>query len=228
MYMGYKPLGDQALQITFSNQIDRQTIMQIRAFQEALQLHNYPFVIDSVPCYTTLTIFYDPLQIDYPGMVEICLGIERVYNSYTDNIIPKQTIEVPVLYGGDFGPDLEDVAAQCRMTRGQVIERHTRPEYYIYMIGFTPGFPYLGGLDPELACPRLDKPRLQVRAGSVGIAGNQTGIYSVDSPGGWRIIGHTPIKVYDPKRENPFLLQAGDSLKFVSISEDEYRKISSG
>jgi len=135
-------------------------------------------------------------------------------------------VTLPVLYGGERGPDLAFVAEQHQLRVDEVIELHSRPEYLVYMIGFAPGFPYLGGLPERLATPRLEKPRRSVPKGSVGIGGEQTGVYSVDSPGGWRLIGHTPVPLYDPAGERPSLLQAGDRVRFRPVGEAEYAEIS--
>ena len=131
-------------------------------------------------------------------------------------------VEIPVFYGGSYGEDLKDVAAHAGLTEEEVIKLHSSVDYNIYMLGFLPGFPYLGGLDPKLFTPRLDNPRTKIPEGSVGIGGEQTGIYPLESPGGWRLIGRTPLKLYDPDREQPFLYQAGDYIRFVPITAEEY------
>jgi KipI family sensor histidine kinase inhibitor len=136
-----------------------------------------------------------------------------------------ETIEIPVCYGGDFGPDIEFVAQTHDLTVEEVIRIHSEPEYPIYMIGFTPGFPFLGGLPEKLHTPRLETPRTVVPAGSVGIANAQTGIYPIDSPGGWQLIGKTPLKLFDLQRSNPILLKAGDALKFKPITIYEYHRL---
>jgi KipI family sensor histidine kinase inhibitor len=128
-------------------------------------------------------------------------------------------IEIPVRYGGADGPDLEDVARHTGLTPEGVIERHASVEYLVYFLGFSPGFPYLGGMPAELATPRLSTPRKRVPAGSVAIGGAQTGIYSVESPGGWRLIGHTPLPLFDPSHHPPAFLQMGDSIRFVPVKE---------
>ena len=139
-------------------------------------------------------------------------------------IPPPSVIEIPVLYGGEMGPDIGNVAEHNGKTVDEVIKIHTSEEYLIYMIGFIAGFPYLGGMSKEIATPRLKSPRVKIDGGSVGIAGEQTGIYPVDSPGGWQLIGRTPLKLYDAEREKPVLLEAGQYIKFKSITQDEYDK----
>jgi KipI family sensor histidine kinase inhibitor len=133
-------------------------------------------------------------------------------------------VEVPVCYGGDLGPDLEEVARAVALPPEEVVARHAAPVYRVHLLGFTPGFPYLGGMDPRLSCPRLPTPRLRVVAGSVGIAGAQTGVYPVESPGGWRLVGRTPLALFDPSpgARRPFLLAPGDGLRFVPVDRARY------
>ena len=140
-------------------------------------------------------------------------------------IPPPTVIEIPVLYGGEMGPDIENVAEHNHKTVEEVIKIHTSEEYLIYMIGFIAGFPYLGGMSKEIATPRLKSPRVKIEGGSVGIAGEQTGIYPVASPGGWQLIGRTPLKLYDADREKPVLLEAGQYIKFAAVTEEEYKMI---
>jgi inhibitor of KinA len=140
-------------------------------------------------------------------------------------VAEAETIEIPVCYGGAFGPDLAVVAAQARLSLEEVIARHAAPNYLVHMIGFAPGFPYLGGLDARLATPRKAAPRPLVPAGSVGIAGGQTGIYSLPTPGGWQLIGRTPLRLFDPARSQPSLLRAGLRLRFVPISKAEFQRL---
>ena len=135
-------------------------------------------------------------------------------------------LEIPVLYGGEMGPDLEFVAQHAGKTPEEVVGIHTSADYLIYMLGFTPGFAYLGGMSGEIAAPRLETPRVKIPAGSVGIAGSQTGVYPIDSPGGWQLIGRTPVRMYDPEREPPILPQAGQYIRFYPIDRAEFDRIS--
>lgn len=138
---------------------------------------------------------------------------------------PSNVLEIPVLYGGEYGPDLEFVAKHAGKTAEEVIQIHTSTEYLIYMLGFTPGFAYLGGMDESIATPRLKQPRVKIPAGSVGIAGSQTGVYPIDSPGGWQLIGQTPVRMYDPTRQEPILVKAGDYVRFCAITPFEFKAI---
>ena len=137
----------------------------------------------------------------------------------------KKIYEIPVCYGGEYGPDLEFVAKNADISVEEVIKIHSSKDYLIYMLGFLPGFSYLGGLDEKIHTPRLANPRIKIPAGSVGIGGAQTGIYPLESPGGWQLIGKTPVKTYNPDRKVPILFEAGDYIRFVPISQEEFEKI---
>ena len=137
----------------------------------------------------------------------------------------KKIFEIPVCYGGEYGPDIDNIASHAGLTQEEVIQIHSSRDYLIYMLGFLPGFCYLGGLDERIHTPRLSNPRLRIRAGSVGIGGSQTGIYPLDSPGGWQLMGMTPVKTYDPEREIPILVEAGNYIRFVPIDEEQYKQI---
>ena len=137
----------------------------------------------------------------------------------------RRVFEIPVCYGGQYGPDLANIAEHAGLTEEEVVKIHSSKDYLIYMLGFLPGFCYLGGLDERIHTPRLANPRLKINAGSVGIGGSQTGIYPLDSPGGWQLMGMTPVKTYDPDREVPILLSAGDYIRFIPVDEEEYLRI---
>src|SRR5262245_33192773 len=215
----FKPLGDTAVQIRLGEGIDPEVNRRVRAACAALERAALPGVVEWIPSYTAVTVAYLPHVVRYD---DLCRRLEAVVTSGTDVGVPaSHRVTLPVCYGGEPGPDLEFVAAHHQLSAQEVIELHSRPEYLVYMIGFAPGFPYLGGLPERLATPRLEKPRIAVPKGSVGIGGAQTGVYSVDSPGGWRIIGRTPVPLYDPKQERPSLLEAGDHLRFRPVSAAE-------
>ena len=233
----FSPSGDSALLVTFGETIDLATNRRAHALARRLAeapLAGLPSrtgvppvfaartVGESVPGYTTLLVHYDPLALGYEQVldwVQARLGEAGAAGAASAatlaSLLETRRIEVPVIYGGEHGPDLDFVARHSRLSPEDVVRRHTARDYPVYLIGFTPGFPYLGGLDESIAAPRLPSPRPRVPAGSVGIADHQTGIYSVDSPGGWRLIGWTPLRLFDPAREPPSLLTAGNVVRFV-------------
>ena len=219
----YLICGDSALNMEFGNEISEEINKKIRAVTTLIEGREISGINEIVPTYRSLMIHYNPLIIGYEELVSILKEMEE--NMDCVEISLPEVIEIPVLYGGQWGPDIENVAAYNNMTVEDVIEIHTSTEYLIYMLGFTPGFPYLGGMDKRIAAPRLQSPRTKIPAGSVGIAGEQTGIYPVQSPGGWQLIGSTPIELFNPERENPILLKSGSYIVFKSIDEDEYMKI---
>jgi KipI family sensor histidine kinase inhibitor len=206
------PAGDGAVLVRFGDQIDRQA--NLRAHVLAGRLGELPDagIEACVPGYCTLLVQYDPARLDYAQAVELIRA--RVAAGREEQPAGK-VVELPVAYGGADGPDLAFVAARSRLTPAEVIRRHAAVTYTVAMMGFTPGFPYLMGLDETIAAPRLAEPRQLVPAGSVGIAGMQTGVYPLASPGGWRIIGRTDAVLFDPAREQPFLLAPGDMVRFT-------------
>lgn len=224
-YPQIKITGDTSVAIVFGDEISSEINTRIRAFDEALNEDQIDGVYETVPTYCTLTIHYAPEIIRYSELRDRLEKMLRV--SHKAQKLNTIVMEIPVLYGGDYGPDLGYVAEYNHMTPEEVIKRHTSAEYLIYMLGFTPGFSYMGGMDEQIATPRLKTPRVLIPAGSVGIAGKQTGIYPIDSPGGWQLIGRTPVKLYDAQRDTPILLDAGLHVKFVPIDENEYKRIQS-
>ena len=215
--------GDKALILEFGNQISRDINTRVRAMMIGVENNNWSFIEGLIPTYRSLMIQYNPLLITYDALIEKLVDLEGQLSSM--DIPSPIVIEIPVSYGQDHGEDLHFVAKYNSISEEDVVKIHTSRKYLIYMIGFTPGFPYLGGMDEAISSPRLDKPKMKIEAGSVGIAGSQTGVYPVESPGGWRIIGRTPLKLYDAQRERPILLNTGDYIKFVAIGRDEYVKI---
>ncbi|MFI3249906.1 MAG: 5-oxoprolinase subunit PxpB [Eubacteriales bacterium] len=215
--------GDCAITVEFGNEIRPEINHKIRALSFSLAKSGISGVRELVPTYRSLMIHYDPEILSYSTLVhhlEVLLqGLEEVA------LPPSTVLEIPVLYGGEGGPDLDFVGSYNGKSAQEVIDLHSSAEYLIYMLGFTPGFSYLGGLSDEIATPRLETPRVKIPAGSVGIAGSQTGIYPIDSPGGWQLIGRTPVKLYDPHRAVPILLQAGDYIHFTPIDQDEFDRI---
>jgi inhibitor of KinA len=221
-----RAVGDRGVLVEYGDAIDPDINRKVRVAGLALEMEELDGIEEIIPSYRSLLIVYDPMKTD---LVVLKRALESLENRLDDMEIPApRTVEIPVLYGGDRGPDIEFVARFNGLTEDHVIRIHSSTVYQIYMMGFTPGFAYLGGLPEQLHTPRLETPRHLVRAGSVGIANNQTGIYPVDSPGGWRLIGGTPLKPFDPARRDPFLYRAGDLIKFTPISASEYTRIAEG
>ncbi|MCP4116994.1 MAG: 5-oxoprolinase subunit PxpB [Desulfobacteraceae bacterium] len=219
----FRTAGDCGLLMEFGDAIDPGINQRIRAMAGLLEEKPVPGVTEVIPTYCSVIVIYDPC-VTTPATLKPLLS--RMNKNLAEmKLAEPNTVELPVCYHPTLGPDLESVAKIHGLTPEEVIEIHTRPLYPIYMIGFTPGFPYLGGLSEQLNTPRLDSPRKRVPAGSVGIANNQTGIYPIESPGGWQLIGRCPIKLFDPARKDPILLKAGDLLKFRAIDLDEYHEI---
>lgn len=219
--INHYPLGDNALVLAFSDDVlSKETNKKIQQLCALLDKQSLKGIIELVPAFTTLTIYYDPLTLSYQKLVDhIYLLSKKPFPLQQSQISTK---EIPVLYNGE---DLEYVASYHNLSVEEVINIHSQREYIVYMLGFTPGFPYLGGMDKRIATPRKDTPRLKVLAGSVGIGGNQTGVYTQDSPAGWQIIGHTPISLFDIQKEKPALLQAGDIVRFIPITSDQYQTL---
>ena len=213
--------GDKAISVEFGQEISLDINHQVTALKMLLDKASISGIEEMVPTYCSLMIIYDPLVLNYLTLKDKLVCMLKDLNSV--ELPKKQVIEIPVAYGGEYGPDLAEVAAAHNMTEEEVIKIHSAPEYPIYMLGFVAGFPYLGGMDKSIATPRKQSPRLKIESGSVGIAGEQTGIYSVESPGGWQIIGRTPLRLYDADREKPVLLSAGQYIKFKPITEDEFK-----
>jgi len=216
----FRTAGDRGLLVEYGEGIAPEVNRKVRAMAMVLDRHPVEGLVAIVPTYRALLIQYDPLTTGVTVLKQALLGLEERLASIA--IPPPRTVEIPVCYGGDCGPDIEFVAATHGLGVDEVIRLHSTPAYPIYMIGFTPGFPFLGGLPEVLHTPRLETPRTHVPEGSVGIANAQTGIYPVASPGGWQLIGRTPLKLFEPAKKNPFLYQAGDCIRFVPISPERY------
>ena len=215
--------GDQGIIMEFGDTISPQIHELVRTMILALDQNPMVGVIEYMPSYLAIAVYYDPLITSFENL-KISLT-QLLVNLQEIEIASPKLIELPVCYGGEFGPDLDFVATSHGLSQEEVIKLHSDPEYLVYMIGFTPGYPFLGGLPEALHTPRLDTPRKKVPAGSVGIANGQTGIYPIESPGGWQLIGQVPVKLFDPEKNEPFLISAGNMIKFKSIDELEYRAI---
>jgi len=215
--------GDRAIFVEFGDAIDPEINRRVRHLMLAVQRERVPGIVETVPTYRSLLVYFEPLKISQGKLRE---NLYLLAQQMGESGLPKpRSIEIPTVYGGEYGPDLAFVAEHNNLSVPEVIKTHTGAPYLVYMIGFLPGFPYLGGMSPKIATPRLETPRTKVPAGSVGIAGSQTGIYPAESPGGWRLIGRTPLKLFDPSQEPPALFQAGDYLSFVSITPEECNSI---
>ncbi len=213
--------GDSALVVEFGDEIGEEVNRRVHALAYILEKNRPPGLGEAVPTYRSLLIHYDPLCLTWDQVRAL---VTDLLQKGEDLLPPKpRVVEVPVVYGGEFGPDIEFVAEHNGLALEEVIGLHSGATYTVYMLGFTPGFAYLGGLPAALATPRLPTPRKLVPAGSVGIAGEQTGIYPLATPGGWRLIGRTPVKLFALDRDPPVLLRPGDRVRFVPISDQEYR-----
>ena len=210
--MNVKTLSDSALLLTLGDAIDPRVNRRVHALAARLAAHPLAGVSECVPAYASLTAHYDPLLV---GESQVAEWLRREAAGADEEASRgSRRVEVPVRYGGEAGPDLPDVAGLCGLSPAEVVRIHTASEYRVYMMGFTPGFPYMGLLDERLRVPRLASPRARVPAGTVAIAAAQTGIYPLDSPGGWRLIGRTDLALLDPTREPPFLFMPGDCVRF--------------
>lgn len=219
----FLPCGDSAVTVEFGDKIDEEINSAVHAFAAAVESLGCPAIREAVPTYRSAAVHYLPWLLDFQQIKALLAPLAQQAGGQAAREEP--VVEIPTLYGGEHGPDLEEVAAHCGLTPDQVIARHSAPAYRIFMLGFTPGFPYLGGMDPALATPRRSQPRVSIPAGSVGIAGGQTGVYPIQSPGGWQLIGRTPLRLFDPALEPPILLKAGGRVRFVPIDEETFRQI---
>jgi inhibitor of KinA len=226
-----EPMGDGCLVVEFGQRVDAEINRTARSVADYMLAHPIEGVVDIVPAFTSVTVHYRPEAFSDPSMHD---PPHRQLRRQIEAILVRgvarpsdvaRLVEVPVCYGGDFGPDLAEVAAACGLTPEQVIELHGASPHVVYMLGFAPGFPYLGGLDPRLAMPRRATPRTKIPAGTVAIAREQTAIYSLETPGGWNLIGRTPLKLFTPQANPPCLLQLGDRVCFVSIPLELFRTL---
>jgi KipI family sensor histidine kinase inhibitor len=215
----YRPAGDRGLLVEVGDDISPGVNQRVRAALNALRLRPMPGVVDILPAYRSLTILYDPLKSSYETVRRWAEDVHRT--TELGDLLPPKAHAIPVVYGGQYGPDLEWVASFHRISTQDVVNLHTGAAYRVYMIGFVPGFAYLGELDERLATPRRATPRTLVPRGSVGIAQKQTGIYPADIPGGWQIIGRTPMHLFNSERQPPSFLNMGDEVRFFDIREED-------
>jgi KipI family sensor histidine kinase inhibitor len=227
-----EPLGDRALLVVLGEGIDGAVNDRVHHLAALLRERNLPGLHDLVPAYATLAVHYDPAAwAAHPRGPHAGLRaeLEKLWHAHGDTVRTQgRVVELPVCYGGEHGPDLGEMAFHCGLTEPALVSRHAGDAYRVFMLGFAPGFAYLGGLAPGLAAPRRPTPRPRVPAGSVAIAGLQTGIYALDTPGGWQIIGRTPRRLFDPALDEPCLLRPGDQVRFVAISAAEFRDQQAG
>lgn len=215
----YRIMGDRALLVELGDEISPSVNQGVRELFLGLEDRQIKGVVELVPTYRSLLIIFNPLKISLPTLQDTIINLQKTIDR--SQIRKPKTFEIPVVYGGEYGPDLEWVASYNKITPEEVIRIHTESTFQVYMIGFTPGFTYVGELPDSIATPRRESPRTAVPQGSVGIAQKQTGIYPVESPGGWQIIGRTPMKLFDATKWPPTPLEMGDLVKFFPIKEEE-------
>ncbi|MEH7084491.1 5-oxoprolinase subunit PxpB [Neobacillus drentensis] len=226
-----RPLGDSALVIQLGDGISPAIHEKVKNLSNLLEKDPFTGLIESVPAYNSLTIYYNPVAVYLSSTDKEALSPYKKVSAFILALLDKlgtietpeqRLVTIPVLYGGEFGPDLEYVASYHGLSVEKVIQIHSSNDYLVYMIGFAPGFPFMGGMDERIATPRKDSPRLAIAPGSVGIAGKQTGIYPLETPGGWQIIGRTPVDLFLPELSPPTMLQSGDRIRYVPITLEEY------
>ena len=226
-------ISENAISLEFGNDINEETLGRIAGLNQCIKRNPFAGLLSTIPAYTTLTLYFNPVGLindfNLKGLTTLdkISGYIKSLNVETkdDQQTNTQIIQIPVCYDPTFGFDLQELSSFYQLNKEEIIELHSSAVYTVYMIGFVPGFPYLGGLSEKLTAPRRQNPRAAIPAGSVGIAGQQTGIYPLETPGGWQIIGRTPLKLFNVNRQQPSLLKAGDKLKFEPISLREFEQI---
>ncbi|KKK37199.1 kinase inhibitor [Mesobacillus campisalis] len=227
MEYSIQPLGDHAAIIELAKDPSPEVLNTISMVASALDAISPEWMIEYVPAFTTISVFYRPEKLPRAEPASpydmVCSYLHSMlHNIKADSPSPPRVVEIPVCYGGKFGPDLPFVASYNGISEEEVVQIHSNGEYLVYMLGFAPGFPYIWGMPKVIAAPRKDSPRQQIPERSIGIAGQQTGIYSIKTPGGWRLIGRTPVDLFVPEKSPPTLLKPGDKIKFKAIGHDEY------
>ncbi len=221
--MRFLPAGDQAMVVEFGQVIDDNINQKVHQLSAWIETRDISGILELLPTFRSLMIYYDPYIIPFAQLKHIIEEFD--INAPADENQVKVIHKIPCCYGARFGKDLHDMEKITKLSREEIVAIHSGTDYKIYMLGFLPGFVYLGGLDKRLEAPRLTSPRIKIDPGSVGIGGNQTGVYPLASPGGWRLIGATPLRFYDPDRQEPILCKAGEYIRFVPIGIDDYYDI---
>ncbi|MBL8687639.1 MAG: 5-oxoprolinase subunit PxpB [Rhodospirillaceae bacterium] len=214
--------GDTALTVELGDAVDPKINAQVLALDKALSEAKLAGIVETVPTYRSLQVHFDPDVLDADTLRRT---VERLAADLDDQPPPGRLWTVPVAYGGEHGIDLDSVAERTGLTTEQVIARHLGGDYRVYMIGFQPGFTYLGGLDPKLHLPRRETPRLKTPAGTISVGGIQAAVASIEAPSGWHLLGRTPVRAFDPGRADPFLFRAGDRIRFERIAHDDYTRL---
>ena len=226
-------ISENAISLEFDNNINEETLSRISRLNECIKRNPFAGLLSTIPAYTTLTLYFNPVGLMNDASLKGSTTLDKIsryiksinVETKNDQQIHNQIMQIPVCYDLTFGFDLQELSSFYQLKKEEIIDIHSSAVYTVYMIGFVPGFPYLGGLSEKLTTPRKQNPRPAIPAGSVGIAGQQTGIYPLETPGGWQIIGKTPLKLFNVNRQQPSLLKAGDKLKFEPISLREFEKI---
>lgn len=217
--------GEGGIVVELGDAIDPELNARVHRLAREVRARLGDRIIEVVPTYRSLLVRHDPLRVPRRGLEREIEALLAELPAGPGAASSARTVHVPACYGGELGPDLDFVARHAGLDPREVVEIHSAATYQVFMLGFTPGFPYLGGMSPRIATPRLETPRQRVEAGCVGIGGVQTGIYPVESPGGWRLIARTPLRLFDPGAAAPFLLAPGDRLRFVPIGRDEFEDV---
>ncbi len=223
--MKFLPAGDLAVSVELGDEIGREVNARVLALEYLIQQKAVPGVVETVPTFRSLLVYYDPLVVGYDELTAALRAL--VPQARPEVLPPARTVEIPCCYGGEFGFELDAVAARLGLSPEEVVRLHSGAEYHVYFIGFTPGLPYMTGMPERLTIPRLETPRTKTPAGSVGIGGTQCSIYPVESPGGFWVLGRTPLRLYDPTSPDPILLRAGDHVRFRPINRAEFDAIAS-
>jgi inhibitor of KinA len=217
------PAGDAAVSVELGDEISREASARVLTLERLLLEQRPAGLVDTVPTFRSLLVCYDPLVLPWDELAARIRSLTSALATATPP--PGRRVELPCAYGGEHGPDLDEVARRLGLTPDEVVRLHAGADYFVYFVGFTPGLPYMAGMPEQLTIPRLDRPRTKTPPGSVGIGGTQCSIYSVESPGGFWLLGRTPLRLYDPAAADPILLRAGDHVRFRPIDAAEYQAI---